>query len=88
MTSPLMLPPPDRCRCGGASEVINVRAGSGQLRSGLLSRRRRCVVCGRRWSTWESMVHPLRLRGILEDRQIDPDAVLAAVVDAEDEDQS
>ncbi len=76
---PLALPSPDVCQCGGQSKVIDVRAQDGHLRSGWLWRRRECLACGARWNTWESILHPRRLRRFLEDRHIDPNIIMTAV---------
>ena len=83
----IKLPSPNLCECGGRSSVIDVRVRDGKrwgAKAGWLLRRRECLVCGARWSTWESaVIHPLRLRRELESRTdiADPRAVLLALID-------
>lgn len=81
----LTLPAPDVCECGGPSSVIDVRVRTGShagVRSGWLFRRRECLRCGARWSTWESaLLHPKRLRRFLASRIDDPNGLLLSLVD-------
>lgn len=44
-----------KCECGGDTEVIDVRHGPVNT----VSRRRVCLACGHRMTTWESTRRPI-----------------------------
>jgi transcriptional regulator NrdR family protein len=48
---------PHRCHCGTRSQVISTRRYRGYR-----SRRHKCPTCGKRWSTYETTIHPKRLK--------------------------
>lgn len=59
---------PDVCEhplCGGLSRVINKRR-----RPGYIWRRHACLKCGRRWTSWQYLVHPRNVN----DDDIEPSA--------------
>jgi hypothetical protein len=53
----VILPPPHVCRRGHpGARIIESRPVAGYIR-----RRLSCPVCGLRWSTYETIIHPRRL---------------------------
>lgn len=59
--SALRLREPDRCTVCGCMDnlVVNSRPEAWWIR-----RRRRCQVCGNRWTTYELTLNPRRLRQV------------------------
>lgn len=52
------LPDPEKCRrCRIKGKVTDTRR-----RSGYTARRHRCPTCGVRWTTYQSTLHPKRIR--------------------------
>jgi transcriptional regulator NrdR family protein len=54
--------PPCTCDCGGDSRVVDSRPANDSIR-----RRRKCLACGRRWTTWEREATFRRPRSIPTD---------------------
>jgi uncharacterized protein (DUF983 family) len=51
---------PDVCKCGGPGRFVKRRRGKG-----FLSRRHECVRCGHRWTSYQSLINPKKLRAAL-----------------------
>ncbi len=48
---------PDVCRCGTPGRLVKRRRGRG-----FLSRRHACPACGHRWTSYQSLINPQKLR--------------------------
>ena len=56
----MTLPPAGQCP--GCKSKRNDVVDGAALKGGANYRRRRCLDCGRRWSTYESVLNPLKLK--------------------------
>lgn len=52
---------PDVCKCGSASSKVT-RRRRGKEGQGMLARRHVCLRCGHRWSSFQSLIDPRKLR--------------------------
>lgn len=60
-----------KCRCGSETEVVNTRlAGLNTVR-----RRRECVGCGRRFTTWETTRVPSQMRYAAKNRAAETERI-------------
>lgn len=48
---------PDVCTCGAPGHLVKRRRGKG-----FLSRRHACARCGHRWTSYQSLINPKKLR--------------------------
>jgi transcriptional regulator NrdR family protein len=57
VTRVVPLPDPHVCPRGHATKVIECRGAQGYFR-----RRRACPICGIRWTTYETTLHPRKIQ--------------------------
>lgn len=68
-----------RCYCGGDTTVVDSRGASRRGRVPFIRRRRECLLCGDRFTTYETPIAPDDYAKRLSDIKAEIDALHAAV---------